>query len=105
MATQRQIELICDITKAAAQVSIQDTYHVFANYSGHIDGLCVFAYQADGVYDDSKSMMPGWSTSDRWICLQGQADESDKASCDTRLEAILADVRGLLDVDADGVPV
>jgi hypothetical protein len=105
MATQKQIELICDITRAAAQVSIQGTYHAFATYSGHIDGLCVYAYQADGEYDDSKNMMPGWSTADRWISLQGQEDESDKAACDLRLETILADVRGLLDVDADGVPV
>lgn len=101
MATQERIRAALEITRIAMQVSIQGKYHVFANYSGHIDGLNVYAYESAGDYSgpNAKDPMIGWSCIDigRNIYLDTCTDED--------INAMHADVLSLLDVDQDGIPL
>lgn len=101
MATQERIRAALEITRIAMQVSIQGKYHVFANYSGHIDSLNIYAYEAKGDYSGpaNKEPMKGWSCIDkgRTIYLDTCSDEAINAMAD--------DVLSLLDVDQDGIPL
>lgn len=99
MATPERIRAALEISRIAMQVSIQGKYHMFADYAGHVDSLVVYAYPAEGRYDQMKDFLPGWSCSDagRRIYLDTCTDE--------QINALYADARSLLATDADGIPV
>lgn len=101
MATQSRINEALEISRIAMQISMQGKYHVFANYSGHVDAFNVFAYEAAGEYsgNDPKSPMAGWS------CIDPGRNLYLDTCTDEQMSGLMADVRALLDVDADGVPV
>lgn len=96
MSMQSQIELVGDIARVAAQISIQGRYHVIVRYSGHISNIDVDVYRSNHDYQGggAKEIVPGFGPMENWISVE----HGDLLSLYKKLNY-------LLDVDSDGVPV
>lgn len=110
MASPKEIDLVCDIQRAAIQVNMQGKYHAWVDYSGHVQGFEVRVGNAsDQSYAD---LLDGWNCHDRNVYLSTGYElgygEKMKDVIEYKvelLEKLKAELIGLLDVDADGVPV
>lgn len=97
MATESQIDLIGGIARIAAQISIQGKYHVMFRYSGHVDVVDVTVHPSTNDYTPSESVcIEGFEHNKHWILMGSESVE---------LAELYQKLRGMLDVDADGVPV
>lgn len=110
MATEKEIQLACEIQRIAIQVNMQGKYHPFVSYSGHVQGLNVYMYKAP--YQQNDTMLKGWTTADHNVYLStgyelGVGEEmKDVVEYKVEiLEKIKSELLAFLDVDADGVPV
>lgn len=116
MATEKEIQLVCDIQRIAIQINMQGKYHTFASYSGHVNWIEVRVLPAPFVGDTQP--IKGWhgvavgaedesyvQLSTGYKTLEGEILQDVIDYKVERLEKLKADLLKLLDVDSDGVPV
>lgn len=110
MASPKEIDLVCDIQRACIQVNMQGKYHTFLQYSGHVQAVNVYLYNAP--YHQNDSMIDGWTTSEHNVYLSTGYEACDGELIEDvieykveLLEKMKTEVLSLLDLDADGVPV
>jgi hypothetical protein len=97
MATNAQIELIGNISRLAAQVSMQGKYHVMFRYSGHVGLVDVDVHPSDNDYDPEKTRyVDGFEAMSNWIILSSE---------DGKLLELMKKLSDLLEKDADGIPL
>lgn len=109
MASEKEIQLVCEIQRIAIQVNMQGKYNTWAEYHGHVNS---FDVRASLPWHADVEPLEGWGCHEKNVYLStgyelGYGEEmadviEDKVE---RLEKLKADVLSLLDVDADGVPV
>lgn len=110
MASLKEIDLVCDIQRACIQVNMQGKYHTFLHYSGHVQAVNVYLYNAP--YSHNDTMIDGWSTSEHNVYLSTGYEACDGELIEDvieykveLLEQMKAEVLSLLNVDADGVTI
>lgn len=112
MATEKEIQLACDIQRAAIQINMQGKYCTFVEYSGHVSWLSVRVIHAP--YAQASEYVKGLNgfDSDSYVQLstgykldKGEDMQAVAEYKVERLETLKAELLTLLDVDADGVPV
>lgn len=106
MATIDQITLCKRALELAVAITAQGKAFVVAQYSGPNDLFDVYAFtdSVKGQVDASKiESVPGWESCAHTIWL-GDAPCSGLDPI-AQLERLIDDMKKLLDVDADGVPV
>ena len=107
MATSKEIELVGEIQRIAVRVNMQGKYHVFIEFSGHVNAVYVYLKDAKtGKHIDAfaeHDQHVYLSTS--YIAGIGEKMRDVIADKVAQLEKLKADLLAFLDVDADGVPV
>lgn len=98
MATTQQLDLIGSIARLSAQISAQGKYHVFFRYSGHVDVVDVQVNTSDSSYgeESGQKSLKGFGSQEHWLLMRHENGQ---------LAELYQKLGGLLDVDADGVPV
>lgn len=107
MASPKEIELAGEIQTLAIRVNIQGKYHVFTEFSGHVNAIYVYLKDAktgDHIHAFSEHDQHVYLSTN---CVLGFGEKMKNVIADKveQLEKIKADLAKFLDVDADGVPV
>lgn len=116
MATEKEIELACDIQRIGIQINMQGKYHAFVNYIGHVNWLEVRVLPAPFVGDAQP--VKGWhgialdAEDESYVTLSTGCKILDGEEIQDvidykveSLEKLKAGLLTLLEVDADGVPL
>lgn len=111
MATEREIELVCDIQRLSIQVNMQGKYHAFCEYYGHVN--CIDVRLIHAPYGEKLGdSVDGWHSYDRNVYLstnyrlsEGE-DMADVIEYKIELlEKLKSDLSGMLSTDSDGIPL
>lgn len=104
MASKEETRMCRMIVGQAMEITAQGIYHVWAEYHGHVDALEVRACHAK-----TGEQVTGWGCNDRNVYLGDFYSKSlfglrSKESMD-QLAKLSVDLKTLVSVDEDGVPV
>lgn len=116
MATEKEIQLACDIQRIGIQINMQGKYHTFVEFTGHVNWIEVRVLPAPFV--SGVALVKGWhgvgvdAEDNSYVQLStGYQVSRGEIISDViehkveQLEQLKAKLLTLLDVDADGVPV
>lgn len=116
MATEKEIQLACDIQRIGIQINMQGKYHTFVEFSGHVNWIEVRVMLAP--FASGAALVSGWhgvateekdnsfvklSTGYRVSSGENISDVVDHKV--EQLEELKSRLYALLDRDDDGVPV
>lgn len=109
MATEREIELVCDIQRLAIRVNMQRKFNIWTDFSGHVNS---FEVTISPPWVAGVNTIGGWGSGDKNVYLSTDYKIStgenikdvieDKVS---QLAIIKEELIKFLEVDADGIPL